>query len=130
MTTRRVFWRGRKPVLCVSAGAVLAVLAGAALPGAVGAATSASTLKAASGTAPVTLGATPLGLDVGPWDTLYSNSSKLSMMQSYLKAAGISQLHYGGGGTADQYDWAEQHRRQRSEHTMRTRTDASGLHQP
>ena len=103
MTAGRVFWRGRKPVLYASA--VLAVLAGAALPGAVGAATSASTVKAASGSTPVTLGATPLGLDVGPWDTLYSDPSKLSKMQSYLKAAGIGQLHYGGGGTADQYDW-------------------------
>jgi len=84
---------------------VLAVLTAAALPSAVGAATSASTVKAASGTTPVTLGAAPLGLDVGPWDTLYSDPSKLSMMQSYLKAAGIGQLHYGGGGTADQYDW-------------------------
>ena len=84
---------------------MLAVVAGAALSGAVGAATSASTVKAASGSTPVTLGATPLGLDVGPWDTLYSDPSKLSMMQSYLKAAGIGQLHYGGGGTADQYDW-------------------------
>jgi hypothetical protein len=103
VSTRRGFRLGRKPALCASA--VLAVLAGAAVPGAVGAATSASTVKAASGTTPVTLGATPLGLDVGPWDTLYSDPSKLSMMQSYLKAAGIGQLHYGGGGTADQYDW-------------------------
>jgi hypothetical protein len=92
-------------VLCASAGAALAVLAGASLAGGARAATTASTLKAASGTTPVTLGATPLGLDVGPWDTLYSDKTKLSMMQSYLKAVGIGQLHYGGGGTADQYDW-------------------------
>jgi hypothetical protein len=103
VSTRRGFRLGRKPVLCASA--VLAVLTAAALPSAVGAATSASTVKAASGTTPVTLGAAPLGLDVGPWDTLYSDPTKLSMMQSYLKAAGIGQLHYGGGGTADQYDW-------------------------
>jgi hypothetical protein len=103
VSTRRGFRLGRKPALCASA--VLAVLTAAALPSAVGAATSASTVKAASGTTPVTLGAAPLGLDVGPWDTLYSDPSKLSMMQSYLKAAGIGQLHYGGGGTADQYDW-------------------------
>jgi hypothetical protein len=87
--------------MCAIVGASVAVLAGAALPGAAGAATSA----AKANSAPVTLSATPLGLDVGPWDTLYSDPSKLSTMQSYLKAAGIGQLHYGGGGTADQYDW-------------------------
>jgi hypothetical protein len=87
--------------MCALVGASVAVLAGAALPGAAGAATSA----AKANSAPVTLSATPLGLDVGPWDTLYSDPTKLSMMQSYLKAAGIGQLHYGGGGTADQYDW-------------------------
>ena len=87
--------------MCAVVGASIAVLAGAALPGAAGAATSA----AKANSAPVTLSATPLGLDVGPWDTLYSDPTKLSMMQSYLKAAGIGQLHYGGGGTADQYDW-------------------------
>jgi hypothetical protein len=104
---RKARWLGRKSVLCASAGAVLALLAGAALPGAAGGATSAATVKAANGTAAVTLGATPLGMDVGPWDTLYSTTSpaKLSVIQSYLKAAGIDQLHYGGGGTADQYDW-------------------------
>jgi hypothetical protein len=87
--------------MCAIVGASVAVLAGTALPGAAGAATSA----AKANSAPVTLSATPLGVDVGPWDTLYSDPTKLSMMQSYLKAAGIGQLHYGGGGTADQYDW-------------------------
>jgi hypothetical protein len=93
-------------VLCASAGVALAVLAGAALPGAMGAAASASTAKAASGAAPVTLGAAPLGMDIAPWDTLYASTpAMVSKMQSYLKAAGIGQIHYGGGGTADQYDW-------------------------
>jgi hypothetical protein len=82
-------------------GASVAALAAATLPGAAGAATSASKPNISY----VRLSATPLGLDVGPWDTLYSDPTKLSMMQSYLKAAGIGQLHYGGGGTADQYDW-------------------------
>src|ERR1700722_15637471 len=101
VATRRLSWRGRKPAMCAVVGASIAVLAGAALPGAAGAATS----PAKAHSAPVPLSATPLGLDVGPWDTLYSDPTKLSMMQSYLKAAGIGQLHYGGGGTADQYDW-------------------------
>lgn len=87
------------------AGVALAVLAGTALPGAAGAATSAPKVEVASISAPVTVGADPLGLDVGPWDTLYSNPADVSSMNAYLKAAGISQLHYGGGGSADQYDW-------------------------
>jgi hypothetical protein len=105
VSTRRVFWRVRKPVLFVSVGATLAVLAGAALPGAAGAAASASAVKAANGTAAVTLGATPLGVDVAPWDALLSNPTTAGAVESYLRAAGIDQLHYGGGGTADQYDW-------------------------
>jgi hypothetical protein len=101
-----VFWR-RKPVLCASAGAgvALAVLAAAAVPGAAGAATSAPALKAFSGSTPVTVSADPFGIDVGPWDTLYSNPADVGAMDAYLKAVGINQLHYGGGGTADQYDW-------------------------
>jgi hypothetical protein len=86
-------------------GVALAVLAGTALPGAAGAAISAPKVEVASISAPVTVGADPLGLDVGPWDTLYSNPADVSSMNAYLKAAGISQLHYGGGGSADQYDW-------------------------
>jgi hypothetical protein len=105
VTSRRILWRGRKPVLFASVGAALAVLAGAAVPAAFGAASSASADKVADGTTPVTLGAAPLGVDMGPWDTLYSNSAKLSAMQSYLKAIGIGQIHYGGGATADSYDW-------------------------
>jgi hypothetical protein len=91
-------------MLCASVGATLAVLAGAALPGSAGAATSASTVKASNGAA-VTLGATPLGVDIGPWDSLLSNPTTSSVVKPYLKAAGIDQLHYGGGGTANQYDW-------------------------
>ena len=106
MITRKVSRFGRKPVLFVGVGATLAVLAGAgaALTGAAGAAASASSDQAANGPA-VTVGATPLGVDVGPWDTLLSGStSTIDTVESYLKAAGIGQLHYGGGGTADQYD--------------------------
>src|ERR1700677_4978542 len=104
VVSRRVFGRGRKRVLCASAGATFAVLAGVAVPGAVGAATSASTAKAANATAAVTLGSAPLGVDVAPWDGLFSNSKTIGAVESYLKAAGVDQLHYGGGVTADQYD--------------------------
>jgi hypothetical protein len=104
VTTRRLSGRGRKPLLCASVGGTLAVLAAAALPGAAGAATSASAIKASTGTAAVTLGATPLGVDIAPWDALFSNPASAGAVESDLKAAGIDQLHYGGGGTADQYD--------------------------
>jgi hypothetical protein len=84
--------------MCAIVGASVAVLAGAALPGAAGATTSA----AKANSAPVTLSATPLGLDIAPW----VNPTTLTALQPLLKAAGINQIHYGGGGTADQYDWA------------------------
>ena len=105
MITRKVSGLGRKPVLFVGVGvgAALAVLAAAALPGAAGASASASAAQPANGPA-VTVGAAPLGVDVGPWDTLVSSGATLGTVESYLKAAGIGQLHYGGGGTADQYD--------------------------
>ena len=86
--------------MCAIVGASVAALAGAALPGAAGAATSA----AKANSAPVTLSATPLGLDVAPW----VNPTTLTALQPLLEAAGINQIHYGGGGTADQYDWATQ----------------------
>ena len=90
-------------MLCASVGAALAVLAGAALPGAAGAATAAATAPAA--VAAVKLSAGPLGVDVAPWDPDYSVPRALDAVQPLLKAAGIDQIHYGGGVTADEYDW-------------------------
>jgi len=87
--------------MCAGVGAALVVLAGAAWPGAAGAVSSASTATPSSTTAAVKLSATPLGLDIAPW----INPTTLSDILPLLKAAGINQLHYGGGGTADQYDW-------------------------
>jgi hypothetical protein len=91
-------------------GAVLAVLAGAAWPGAASAATAASSVTPSSATpsstaAAVKLSAAPLGIDVAPWDPVYSNAATLNTVQPLLKAAGIGQLHYGGGVSADEYDW-------------------------
>src|SRR5438876_6458183 len=100
---RRLAWHGRRRVVFAGAGAgaTLAVLAGATLPGgAAGAATSAPAASAA-----VKLSAAPLGIDVAPWDSLLANSATMSKVQSLLKAAGVTQLHYGGGVTADLYDW-------------------------
>ncbi len=61
---------------------------------------------ASAATTGVKLSAGPLGIDVAPWDGLYSpNYAGLSKIQAYLKAADITQIHYGGGVSADQYDW-------------------------
>jgi hypothetical protein len=109
MTVRRLSWPGRKRALCagVGVGATLAVLAGAAWPGAATAAT------AAPAAAAVKVSASPLGIDLAPWDgiysttgnTVYSGSKAASAAESLLKAAGITQIHYGGGTTADDYNW-------------------------
>jgi hypothetical protein len=70
-----------------------------------GAATPASSATPSSGAVAVKLAAAPLGIDVAPWDPVYSNAATLNTVQPLLKAAGIGQLHYGGGVSADQYDW-------------------------
>ena len=87
--------------LSAGAGAVLAVLAGAALPGAVGAATT-----EARGSAPVTLSASPLGVDIPQWDQAYANTNAFNVIQPLLKAASFKEIHYSGGVNANQYDWA------------------------
>jgi hypothetical protein len=97
---RRLFTGGRSRALCAGAGAVLAGLAVAALPGGAGAATSAP-----AGTAPVRVSAAPLGVDIAPWDPVYSNPTTFNRVQPLLKAAGFNEIHYSGGVTADQYDW-------------------------
>jgi hypothetical protein len=108
MTLRRLSWPVRKPALYASlGGATLAVLAGAALPGAAGAATAA---PAAAG---VKLSASPLGVDFAPLDgiysttgeTTYTGSATAARAESLLKAAGVTQIHYGGGTAADLYNW-------------------------
>jgi hypothetical protein len=75
---------------------VLAVLAGAAWPGPAGA-----TAAKSDAVAGVKLSAGPLGIDVAPW----TNPATLKALQAQLKAAGVTQIHYGGGTTADQYNW-------------------------
>jgi hypothetical protein len=101
LTVRRLSRRGRKRALCAGVGvsATLAVLAGAAWSGA-GAATATS-----NDTPAVRLAGAPLGIDVAPWDSVYSSPATLSAVQPLLKAAGVTQLHYGGGVSADEYDW-------------------------
>jgi hypothetical protein len=98
VTTRGTPRRGRRLALCAGVGvaATLAVVAGAVGPGRAGAATA-----AAKAPARVKLSAGPLGIDVAPW----TNPATLKALQADLKAAGVTQLHYGGGVTADSYDW-------------------------
>lgn len=52
----------------------------------------------------VSLSAAPLGVNVAPWDSVYSGSGS-SVIQPLLSAAGIKQFRYGGGSYADIYDW-------------------------
>jgi hypothetical protein len=98
VTTRGTPRRGRRLALCAGVGvaATLAVVAGVVGPGRAGA-----TTAAAKAPARVKLSAGPLGIDVAPW----TNPATLSALQADLKAAGVTELHYGGGVTADSYDW-------------------------
>jgi hypothetical protein len=96
VTARRLSRRGRKQVVCAGAGVALAVLAGVALPAAAGAASAKPDAVAG-----VKLSAGPLGIDVAPW----TNPATLTALRSQLEAAHVTQIHYGGGTTADEYDW-------------------------
>jgi hypothetical protein len=49
----------------------------------------------------VKLSAGPLGIDVAPW----TNPATLTALRAQLKAAGVTQIHYGGGTTADEYNY-------------------------
>jgi hypothetical protein len=90
--------------VCAGAGVALAVLAGTAWPGAAGAAAAKSDAGAG-----VTLSSAPLGIDASPVDNTKDNVSGgtpvLNAVAPLLKAAGINQIHYGGGTYADEYDW-------------------------
>jgi hypothetical protein len=75
-------------------GGCLAALAVTLLPGTQVAATPAVTLSSA-----------PLGMNIPPWNALYANASSGNILQRYLKNAGVTQIRYGGGEYADEYDW-------------------------
>jgi hypothetical protein len=91
----------RQAALCTGVGGALAVLAATAVPGAA----SAGTASAAAASATVKLSGSPLGMNIAPWDPLYSNASSLGVLQALLRKAGIDNLRYGGGVTADMYNW-------------------------
>jgi hypothetical protein len=85
-----------KRAACAGVSVGLAVLAGAAWPGPAGAATAKSDVVGG-----VRLSAGPLGIDVAPW----TNPATLTALRAQLEAAHVTQIHYGGGTTADEYDW-------------------------
>jgi hypothetical protein len=86
--------------LYASAGTALAILAAAAVQSAA----SAAAARPAA-VVPATLSATPLGVNVAPWDYAYFAPASVATMQPLIKAAGIRQLRYGGGTFADAFDW-------------------------
>ena len=102
MTYRPKHRPRRRRVLYAAAGAVLALIAAVIV-------LTAMADDGAGGAAPVELSAAPLGVNVGPWDGVYAANTSAgggaNVMQPLLKAAGIGQLRYGGGGYADFYDW-------------------------
>ncbi len=70
---------------------------------ATGIATSAT--AATTATAAVKLSASPLGMNTPPWNALYASTGSGNTLQALLKNAHVTQLHYGGGQYADDYDW-------------------------
>lgn len=61
-------------------------------------------LPGGEGHGPVRLSSAPLGVNVAPWDGIYAGKGG-DIIQPLLKAAGITQLRYGGGSYADFYNW-------------------------
>jgi hypothetical protein len=59
--------------------------------------------------ASVKLSAGPLGVDASPVDNTKDNvpggTPVVDAVAPLLKAAGVTQIHYGGGSYADEYDW-------------------------
>ncbi|MGD0698942.1 MAG: hypothetical protein ABSA02_03560 [Trebonia sp.] len=53
----------------------------------------------------VKLSPAPLGMNIPPWAALYASASSGSNLQTLLKNAHVSQVRYGGGEYADEYDW-------------------------
>jgi hypothetical protein len=82
--------------LWAGVGSALAIAATALWAGAAG--------SASAATAPVKLSAAPLGINIAPWDALYTGTSG-GVIQMLLKKARIDQIRYGGGVSADYYNW-------------------------
>jgi hypothetical protein len=99
------FWRTRRPAAGAGAVAAMAIIAALAACDS-GSASSPDQAATASFSKPALfrLSAAPLGVNVAPWDSVYTDS-RASVIQPLLSAAGIRQLRYGGGSFADYYDW-------------------------
>ncbi len=91
-----IFLRGRRRMLFAGAGGALALLAAVTVP-----ASAQTTAPAAAG---VKLAGGPLGMNIAPWDALYTGSSG-AIIQGLMKKAGINQIRYGGGVTADYFNF-------------------------
>jgi hypothetical protein len=83
-------------------GGSLAALAVTLFPGAAIAATPAAPPAAPPA---VTLSSAPLGVNIPPWDALYASAGSGNTLQAALENAHITQVRYGGGEYADEYDW-------------------------
>jgi hypothetical protein len=55
--------------------------------------------------APAGLSPLALGVNVAPWDSVYTPAGGAATIQPLLQQAGIGLLRYGGGSWADYYDW-------------------------
>jgi len=53
----------------------------------------------------VKLSSSPLGMNIPPWNALYANTGSGNTLQRLLKGADVTQIHYGGGQYADEFDW-------------------------
>ena len=53
----------------------------------------------------VKLSSSPLGMNIPPWNALYANTGSGNILQRLLKNADVTQIHYGGGQYADEFDW-------------------------
>jgi hypothetical protein len=94
--------RGRRRMLFAGSGGALALMAAVAIPGSASATPGSASATPAAAT--VKLGAGPLGMNIAPWDSLYTGSSG-AIVQALMKKAGIDGIRYGGGTTADYFNW-------------------------
>ncbi len=87
---------GRRRWLAAGAGVVVVAVAAVAITVAV----------RPGGTTPalVRLSTAPLGVNVAPWDGLYTDSGD-DVIRPLLTGAGIREVRFGGGSYADYYDW-------------------------
>lgn len=105
MRSRALSRRSCRRVVFAGTGGALALLAAVVLPGAADASSAApAATTAPAATAGVKLAGGPLGINMAPWDSLYTGKSGATI-EALMKQAGINNIRYGGGTTADDYNW-------------------------